>query len=166
MTSRRQIEANRRNAQRSTGPNTPEGRAISSANATRHAVLSSRFVAAHENRDLFMELRAELIEDFEPMTALELMLVERLAMLFWRERRLASAEAEQVELFHGTFPDPNGGTARSMPLANQYLVGRYQGMLGRQIRDTLKDLREERERHLQVIEVIESEEADDGEAEA
>jgi hypothetical protein len=48
MTSRRQIEANRRNAQRSTGPSTPEGLAISSANATRHGVLSSRFGAAQD----------------------------------------------------------------------------------------------------------------------
>ena len=96
MTSRRQIEANRRNAQSSTGPRTPEGRAISSANATRHGVLSSNFVAAHENGALFAELRTQLMDEFEPATPLELMLVERLAMLFWRERRLAAAEAEQV----------------------------------------------------------------------
>lgn len=168
MTSRRQIAANRRNALRSTGPSTLEGRAISSANATRHGILSSRFVAAHEDGALFAELRTQLMEEFEPATPLELMLVERLAMLFWRERRLASAEAEQVTRQFEAASDPySGSAARHPPIIDQYLVGRYQGMLGRQIRDTLKDhLREERERHLQVIEAIESEEADDGEAEA
>jgi hypothetical protein len=41
----------------------------------------------------------------------------------------------------------------TFPLQDQYLVGRYQGMLTRQVRDTLRDLRDEQERRSQVIEV-------------
>jgi hypothetical protein len=153
MASRRQSEANRRNAQRSTGPRTPEGRAVSSANATRHGVLSNRFVAEHEVREDFDELRNQLMRDFEPGTTLEMMLVERLAMLFWRERRLAAAEAEKLQRRYASARDPfSGGSSQNLPIIEQYLVGRYQGLLGRQIRDTLRDLRDERDRHLRMIE--------------
>lgn len=105
------------------------------------------------------------MDDFEPETSLELMLVEGLVMLFWRERRLAAAEAEQLQRrFDAASDHFSGQTSRTLPIIDQCLVGRYQGMLGRQIRETLRDLREERERHLRVIEAMESEETGDGEA--
>lgn len=153
MTSRRRAEANRQNALRSTGPRTPEGRAASSRNATRHGVLSNHFVAGHENHDLFARLLDDLIAEFQPETSMESLLVERLAMLFWRERRLAIAESEQVDLHFSESAGPfGGGGPRNVPIINQYLVGRYQGMLGRQIKDTLRDLRQEREGRLLQIE--------------
>jgi hypothetical protein len=153
MTSRRQMRANRENAARSTGPNTPEGRAISSANAVRHGILSNRFIADHENHDVFAGLLRDLITEFEPETALESLLVERLAILFWRERRLATAEAEQANLHYADGAVPFGSGPQNVPISNQFLIGRYQGLLGRQIKDTLKDLRDEREkrfRHIQL----------------
>jgi len=151
MTSRRQIEANRRNAARSTGPSSPEGRAASSANALRHGILSNRFIADHENYEVFTRLLTDLVAEYEPETALESLLVERLAMLFWRERRLATAEAEQANLIYANSSSPFGSGSRNVPIANQYLVGRYQGMLGRQIKETLRDLRDERDRRLRQI---------------
>jgi len=161
MTSRRQIAANRRNARLSTGPRTSEGRAASSANATRHGILSNRFIPPHEDRDLFNELLEELLDEFGPDSALELMLVERLAILFWRERRLAAAEAEQVQQqFEAARNAFNDSRAQNVSIGEQYLVGRYQGMLGRQIRDTLRDLEDAYERRLQLIEPMQS----DGEA--
>lgn len=152
MTSRRQSEANRQNALRSTGPRTPEGRAASSRNAVTHGVLSTNFVAGHENQEKFELLLEGLIAEFEPETAMESLLVERLAMLFWRERRLAVAESEQADLHFAQSRGPNGCEPRSVPIISQYLVGRYQGMLGRQIRDTLRDLRQERNGRLRYIE--------------
>lgn len=153
MTSRRQIAANRRNAARSTGPRTPEGRAVSSVNAVRHGVLSNRFVAEHENLSEFSALLDDLIAEFEPETALESLLIERLAILFWRERRLASAEAEQTDLQYLNGVGPYGSEPRFVPIANQYLVGRYQTMLGKQIKETLKDLHDERDRRLKSIQL-------------
>jgi hypothetical protein len=154
MTSRRRAEANRQNALRSTGPRTPEGRAASSRNAVRHGVLSNNFVAEHEDHDTFQRLLEGLVAEFEPETAIESLLVERLAMLFWRERRLAVAESEQADLHFSQTAGPfGGGGPRNIPIANQYLIGRYQGMLGRQIRDALRDLHEAKEKRLQQIEL-------------
>jgi hypothetical protein len=154
MMSRRRAEANRQNALRSTGPRTPEGRAASSRNAVRHGVLSNTFVAEHENHDAFQRLLEGLVADFEPETAMESLLIERLAMLFWRERRLAVAEAEQTDLHFSQSGGPfGGGGPRNVPIANQYLVGRYQGMLGRHIRDTLRDFRDAQEKRLQQIDL-------------
>jgi hypothetical protein len=165
MTSRRQADANRRNATRSTGPRTPEGRAISSANAVRHGVLSNRFVAGHENPDLFRMLREDLVAEFEPETTFESLLVERLAMLFWRERRLAVAESEQVDLQFAQGGGPNGGEPRSLPIVSQFLVGRYQGMLGKQIKETIRDLRAAQQSRLRYIEFTDVDAANGGEAE-
>lgn len=81
--------------------------------------------------------------------------MERLAMLFWRERRLAAAEAEQVERQFNNARDPFGrGQLSNLPLTEQHLVGRYQSTLGRQIKDTLRELREEQDRRIHTIEIL------------
>lgn len=163
MTTRRQAEANRQNALRSTGPRTPEGRAASSRNAVRHGVLSNNFVAEHEDHDTFQRLLEGLVAEFEPETAIESLLVERLAMLFWRERRLAVAESEQADLHFMQSGGPfGGGGPRNVPIVNQYLVGRYQGMLGRQIKETLRDLRESKESRLRQIDLQNNDNTNDG----
>lgn len=154
MTSRKQIEANRRNAQSSTGPKTPQGRVKSSANASKHGVLSERFLSNYEDQNLFNEMRDGLIGDFNPSSTLESLLIDRLAILFWRERRLAMAEFEKMGVMQSLPGGRLAGIAaspKSMPIMTQELFGRYQGMLGRQVRDTLRDLRDERERCLQTI---------------
>jgi hypothetical protein len=111
-------------------------------------VLSTQFLASHENRDLFANLLEELVAELQPETARESLLVERLAMLFWRERRLAIAESEQADLHFAEGGGPYGSGQRNVPIIDQFLVGRYQGMLARQIKETLRDLRDERESRL------------------
>ena len=96
MATQKQIEANRRNASRSTGPRTDSGKAASAQNATRHGVLSQNAVSHYEDREAYDALLEQLIEDHEPEIALECMLVERLVTLFWREKRLAEAEAALI----------------------------------------------------------------------
>lgn len=157
MATVKQLAANRRNAQRSTGPKSAEGKAISSRNALKHGVLSQRAVADHEDREAFESLLAQLIEEHTPVTSFECTLVERISILIWREKRLAEAEAERLRHSYQharefAFTNP----LEALPLRDQYLVGRYQGMLGRQIRDTLKDLREEQDRRLNSLEVAPS----------
>ncbi|MEO1922380.1 MAG: hypothetical protein ABGW84_10915 [Sphingomonadaceae bacterium] len=136
MTSDRQIAANRRNAQRSTGPKTSKGKAVSSQNARRHGVLSDRVTALNENSELFNSVLLGLIDDFAPRSEMELVLVERLAVLIWRERRLISSEKANIEQINSDVNFTNPAPS----IHDQLLVGRYQTMLTNQIASTLMQL--------------------------
>jgi hypothetical protein len=57
MATERQIAANRRNAQKSTGPNTPQGKAASRFNATRHGFAGEHFALAAEDKQEFDDVR-------------------------------------------------------------------------------------------------------------
>jgi hypothetical protein len=95
--SQRKIEANRRNALRSTGPKTDRGKSIVSRNALKHGLLSARIVneeLGEEKKDV-QSLHEELIEDYQPIGRMEQFLVERslkasFAFDVWLRRRLAS----------------------------------------------------------------------------
>jgi len=91
--------ANKQNSQKSTGPTSSEGRARSSKNATKHGLLSARLFLDDENRDEFQQLMNELITVLTPVGMLELVLVERIAVSMWRQRRLIRAETAAIELF-------------------------------------------------------------------
>ena len=142
MTSDRQIAANRRNAQRSTGPTTPEGRAISSQNARRHGVLSESVTAAAEDNQSYRALLDALWGEIQPQGERECLLTERLANLFWRERRLIESERSFLEQEHAIASDPLGGGGGFLSLGQQLLIGRYQTMLTNQIASTSHQLQE------------------------
>lgn len=142
MTSDRQIAANRRNAQRSTGPRSPEGRAISSQNARRHGVLSRNVTVAAEDYEAYCALLEALWAESEPQGEREGLLTERLANLFWRERRLMESERSFLEQRHAEASDPFGGGVPFLSLEQQLQVGRYQTMLTSQIASTTHQLRD------------------------
>lgn len=100
MASERQIKANRGNAKNSTGPRTDAGKKVSARNSMKHGVLSEKTVSGYEDNQVFDQLLNGLVKQFRPETVLELTLVERLANLFWRERRLANAEAITLTIRH------------------------------------------------------------------
>jgi len=56
MSTQAQINANRENAEKSTGPKTAEGKAASSKNATRHGFYSKEFQVREEEREAFTRL--------------------------------------------------------------------------------------------------------------
>lgn len=98
MTSIRQIEANRRNALRSTGPNTEAGKARSRRNAVRHGLCAETVVAVVESEEDYRAFEAAVITDYEAQTAVERELVLRLASLLWRLRRATSIETELLAI--------------------------------------------------------------------
>jgi hypothetical protein len=107
MATERQRRANRANAQRSTGPRTPAGRAVSSRNATRHGVLSAAVVVADgESPDEFNALREGLQQEFAPEGVVEATLVDQLAILIWRNRRLADPERAMLNAGRAEANDP------------------------------------------------------------
>jgi len=93
MSSQRQLQANRRNAQQSTGPQTPEGKAVCAANALTHGFSALSAVLPSESSKEFQTLLAKLQDEFQPETTLEQSLVRHLADADWRLRRVASFES-------------------------------------------------------------------------
>lgn len=94
MTSEKQISANRRNAKKSTGPKTDRGKAASRNNAFKHGLLSTEITVPGEDPKKFAYLKSELTAELDPLGFQEAEIVERMAVLMWRLRRLYRAEAE------------------------------------------------------------------------
>jgi hypothetical protein len=93
MTSDKQIQANRRNALKSTGPKTPEGKATARLNSTRHGLLSQEVLLPDEDEGPFVELSEHLRAELQPVGELENQLVDRIIATQWRLRRLGRVEA-------------------------------------------------------------------------
>ena len=93
MTSEKQLQANRTNAKKSTGPKTGVGKARSRLNSRKHGLTAKMLIISGEDADDFDELRTELMEQHDPQTAMEAELVERLAGILWRLRRVPLFEA-------------------------------------------------------------------------
>jgi len=93
MTSANKAEANRRNALKSTGPKTPEGKAAVRLNAVRHGLLSQDVLLSGEDEAALKELGERLREELQPVGKLEGLLVDRVIASTWRLRRLGRVEA-------------------------------------------------------------------------
>jgi hypothetical protein len=98
MTSFRQMEANRRNARKSTGPNTQEGKQRSRCNAVRHGLTAETVIGALEDAEDYQAFEAAVIADYEAQSAVERELVLRLASLLWRLRRATTMETGLFEI--------------------------------------------------------------------
>jgi hypothetical protein len=98
MTSFRQIEANRRNALRSTGPKTDEGKRQSRRNALRHGLTAETVIDGLEDSEDHRAFEAAVIADYDARTAVERELVLRLASLLWRLRRIISIETDLLRI--------------------------------------------------------------------
>ena len=92
MTSFRRIKANRRNACKSTGPITEEGKQRSRCNAVRHGLTAETVIGALEDAEDYKAFEAAIIADYDAQSAVERELVLRLASLLWRLRRATTME--------------------------------------------------------------------------
>jgi len=92
MTSFRQIQANRRNALKSTGPTSEEGKQQSRRNAVRHGLTAETVIGALEDAEDYKAFEAAIIADYDAESAVERELVLRLASLLWRLRRATTME--------------------------------------------------------------------------
>lgn len=93
MSTLKQIDANRRNAQFSTGPTTPEGKRAASANALKSGIYSEKEVLPFEDPAALTALAAEYHQRFRPTTPEARALVDSLVHHEWLLRRLRRAEA-------------------------------------------------------------------------
>ena len=98
MTSFHQWQANRRNAAKSTGPITSEGKQRSRCNAVRHGLTAETVIGALEDADDYKAFEAAIIADYDAQSAVERELVLRLASALWRLRRATAMETGLFEI--------------------------------------------------------------------
>ncbi len=79
-----------------TGPRTLQGKQKSKYNAMKHGIFSDVAVLKSESRAGYDALLTRLRDSLQPEGKLEDILVEKLAMLLWRHRRLITAETNEV----------------------------------------------------------------------
>jgi len=88
------IEANRQNATLSTGPTSPQGKAISSRNAISHGLTARQSVLPHEDLEEYREFVADYTLAYLPTNRLDHALTIELADLRWRLRRVPILETQ------------------------------------------------------------------------
>jgi hypothetical protein len=95
----RQLAARRANALKSTGPRAPEGKEISRLNAIKHGFFSSDVVNAvldgHDRVEEFTTLLDALLEEYDPQSVRERILIDEVAACCWRIRRLLRYECRE-----------------------------------------------------------------------
>lgn len=94
----RKTQSNRTNALQSTGPVTVVGKARASQNAIQHGILSAKLLLPSESPNEFAALLSQLQVELVPVGTLECVLVERIAIAIWRQRRLIGAEAAKIQV--------------------------------------------------------------------
>ena len=128
MSSQAQIEANRRNSQKSTGPVSAEGKAVCAQNALKSGIYAFSHVIRGEDPDEFDALKDAFLEQHQPADPTQLALVDTLIATEWTQRRLRRIEAElwaheleslDQNLTRAEYTDPN--FQHSAPLARSYL---------------------------------------------
>jgi len=97
MATVKQIEANRRNAQKSTGPKTPEGKAAVRLNSLRHGLRARTVVLPGENPEEFQQLCDDLDAEWSPQSRTEQFYLEQMAVSQWKLNRMEMAELSTFE---------------------------------------------------------------------
>jgi hypothetical protein len=100
MISEKQLAANRRNAELSTGARTPAGHARSSLNNLRHGLTGQIAILPTEDREAHDRFCNELIDSLKPETPLERQLAQSVAEDNWRLNRIRAIETNMFALGH------------------------------------------------------------------
>ncbi len=153
MATASQINANRQNAKKSTGPRTPQGKTISSRNSLLHGMTSGKFLPPDSDPDEFLHLLDQFRGRFQPFDEVEDALVERLAAAEFKMRSIRYVDAGlfQYQLKINPMPEPFSADSRTNPVAwafqcdaarNNALTKliRYEGFLQREFSRALREL--------------------------
>ncbi len=101
MATDKQLEANRLNARKSTGPVTPEGRTVVSKNALKHGLFSQSSFLQEEMIEDFLEFSRDLKIELCPEGSFEMLIFDRIISLAWRLARMARIERDLLEVGRG-----------------------------------------------------------------
>jgi hypothetical protein len=153
-----QIEANRRNAQLSTGPRTESGRRVSSMNALKHGLTARQVTVFDERPEVFDRFYRELMLSLRPDGLMEVQLAERIAINAWRLRRAYRVESGLFE--RGRIAWINGKPEQTNEMDLVFLrltstkgdellkLSRYEAAIERSLRRALQDLERRQRRHV------------------
>ena len=97
MATQAQMNANRQNAQKSTGPKTAEGKAVVAQNAIKHGLFAQENVIKCEKVSDFNRFREELMAGLAPVGGVEALLAERIVSLSWRLKRVERMNSEVID---------------------------------------------------------------------
>jgi len=97
MATEKQINANRQNSQKSTGPRTAHGKTASSKNAVKHGLFANDTVIEGENQADYDEYLDNFLAELEPKGMFETMMAERFICLTWRLKRAERMQNQAID---------------------------------------------------------------------
>ena len=158
----RKLEANRRNAQQSTGPRTQTGKKHSRRNALKHGILAVSLTPTEDEsaRD-FHQLVSKLRGEYRPVGVLEDMLVQKIAVCWWRQKRALECEFtlvpraftnEIIELERAVDPESATSADRLRRVLGPELdrILRYESAIEKDLLAATSDLEERQQRRKEL----------------
>ncbi len=97
MATEAKILANRRNAQKSTGPRTTKGKAVASQNSVKHGLSTRQAVISSESKADFRLYREKILAELAPESPMESILAERIVTLSWRLKRAQRIQNQTID---------------------------------------------------------------------
>jgi hypothetical protein len=144
------LAANAANAQHSTGPRTPEGKARSAANSRKHGLTAAEVVVHPDEQELWAGFLADNEADLQPSGILELTLFNQIVHAAWSLRRVRMLEAE---LFDGsTDPLADENLDRRLDRLARY-ARRFENSLHRGLRE-LRNLQTNRSQRASILPAV------------
>ena len=134
MSTKAQIKANQQNAQKSTGPQTDEGKATVSQNAIKHGLFTDSVIKG-ENPAEYEAYHDQFLAELYPVGMVETMLAERFISLTWRLRRAERMQNQAIdEMIENQIDNPMSKRfnmikchAKGIPLGDpRYVIGHLQ----------------------------------------
>src|ERR1700685_3491338 len=105
MPSADQNAANSLNAEKSTGPTSPQGKATSSMNALRHGLTARVVVLPSEDMAAYKQFSQEIVDSLDAQTPVERQFAQTVADNQWRINRIRSIEDAMLVMFHDEASD-------------------------------------------------------------
>jgi hypothetical protein len=133
LISDKQHEANCKNAQQSSGPKTPEGKAAVRLNALTHGLRARTMILSYEKAEEYDYLWCQLVAEWRPETPTELLYLETAATSQWLLARVTRSERNICEDLH---VEPEEKYYRQLAL-----VVKQRTQLERSFRTAIQDLK-------------------------
>jgi len=182
MSSQAKIDSNRENAKKSTGPNTPAGKAASARNSVRHGLCAEFYLLLDEDPAAFNTLVADLYQRYRPIGEAEEYLVFRIASNLWRLHRANAMDrqiqSDNIAAVIGINPDfsPEQRESKSMLCGPAFMydchrsqsllkLKRYEAALERSNKECIRQLNEFRQARLEAEAEAEAETEKEAESE-